>query len=131
MKLLLYVVVCAWLFALLDWKVIELTRLEDRDLLDWMHNHEREYALVTGTAEIILCTPALPLKPLFSEALMSVEASTEGQRAVTHAPRLNTSGFYHLPVRGQSWTFVSWMAWITYWTPPSLLWWMILKRMAK
>lgn len=131
MKMLKYIVICAWLFALLDWKVIELTRFQNREWLDWMHAHEREYAAITRTAELILCTPAMALKPLFSEAMLNVEASKEAQDAVVHAPKMSLQGFYHLPVRGQSWTFVSWTSWFSYWAAPSLIWWMMARKYDK
>lgn len=127
-KLATYIIVCGWLFALLDWKVIELTRLHLPELTEWMHAHEKTYALVTRILETILCTPAMALKPIFHYALMSVEAAKEQQEAITHAPRMNWQGFYLLMDRRYSWTFVSWIAWILYWTPPSILWWALVKK---
>lgn len=131
MKLVLYIVICAWLFAFLDWQSIHLTRWQSRELLDWAHAHEQQYATVTRAAELIICTPAMSLKPIFQDIMMQVEASREEQEAITHAPTANTQGFYHLPKRGESWTFVSWASWFTYWIPPSILWWMITKRITK
>jgi hypothetical protein len=124
MKLFVYIIVCAFLFALLDWKVIQFTRLANREWLDWMHTHERQYAAITRTTEYILCAPALALKPLFYIAAVSSEASQENQDSILHAPKPNLSGFYHLPRRGESWTFVNWIWWFLYWIPISVLWWM-------
>jgi hypothetical protein len=128
MKISAYVIICSFLFALLDWKVVQYTRVANRDWLDWMHDHERQYAAVTRTAEFVLCAPALALKPIFYYAAMSSEASQEEQDAVLHSPKPTAAGFYHLPVRGQAWTFVSWFWWFAYWTPISLLWWIGARR---
>lgn len=130
-KLLMYVVVCGWLFALLDWKVIELTRFYLPELKNWMHSNEHIYALVTRTIEMILCTPAVALKPVFQEVLMAVEAAKEQQDAIIHAPRMNWQGFYQLTDRNYSWTFVPWIAWIVYWIPPSLIWWLVVQKILR
>jgi hypothetical protein len=128
MKLIRYILVCGFLFALLDWKVVHYTRIANRDWLDWMHAHEREYATITRTAEYILCAPALALKPIFYTSALAVEASQEEQEAVTHAPKPTWTGFYQLPVRGESWTYVSWFWWFMYWAPISLIWLAIRRR---
>ena len=128
MKLLRYILVCGFLFALLDWKVVQYTRIANRDWLEWMHAHEVEYANVTRSVEFAFCAPALALKPIFYNAAMSSEASQQEQDAVTHAPKPTLSGFYHLPVRGQDWTFVSWFWWFSYWIPISLIWLWIVNK---
>jgi hypothetical protein len=128
MKLFRYILVCAFLFSFLDWKVIQFTRLQNRDWLDWMHAHEQEYGAITRAAELVLCTPALALKPIFLESMKRVEASQEEQDAITHAPLPDSQGFYHLPRRGESWTFVPWLAWFLYWLVPSVIWWMGARR---
>lgn len=128
MKLVYYVLICAFLFALLDWKVVQYTRIANRDWLDWMHRQERAYALVTRSVEVLLCPPAVALKPLFYAAALSVEASQEQQESILHAPKPDWKGFYHLPVRGQAWTFVSWFWWFLYWLPVSLIWWFFAQR---
>lgn len=122
MKILLYVLLASFLFSLLDWKVIQFTRLNNREWLDWMHAHEQQYAAVTRTAETILCTPAMALKPIFYYAIMRAETNKEQRDAITHAPPPTWAGFYHLPVRGQPWKFVSWFAWFGYWLAPSFVW---------
>jgi hypothetical protein len=121
-KLLVYILLCGWLFSLLDWKVVQYTRLRDRDWLDWIHKHEKTYALVTRSFEYVLCTPAMALKPIFYDVFMAVEAAKEEQDSITHAPRPNWKGFYHLTDRRYSWTFVSWLSWLLYWLPLSVLW---------
>lgn len=127
-KILLYILICSYLFGLLDWSVIHSTRWANRDWLDWMHKHERTYAVLTTGAEAILCTPCLALKPLFVEAIKRSRASQEEQDAITHAPLPNWSGFYHLVRREESWTFVPWSAWFLNWLVPSILWlWVMLK----
>ncbi len=127
-KLPAYIILCAYLFALLDWQVIHYTRIANRDWLDWMHAHEKQYALVTRSVEFVLCAPALALKPIFYNAILSTQASQEEQDAIQHAPRPTLVGFYHLPVRGQSWTFVLWVWWFAYWLPLSLVWWLFARR---
>lgn len=129
MKLPVYIIVCAFLFALLDWKVVHYTRIANRDWLEWMHRHEKQYAALTWTAEMVLCAPAVGLKPLFYAAALSSEASQEEQNAVLHAPKPDWRGFYRLPVRGQSWTFVSWAWWFLYWLPISLIWYLCMRRL--
>jgi hypothetical protein len=121
-KLAVYILLCGWLFALLDWKVIQYTRLKNREWLDWIHAHEKTYALVTRTVEHVICTPAMALKPIFHDVLMSVEAAKEEQESITHATRPSWKGFYHLTDRRYSWTFVSWLHWLLYWLPLSILW---------
>jgi hypothetical protein len=81
--------------------------------------------------ELILCTPALPLKPLFYEALMDVEASSQEQAAIRHAPKLNGYGFWALIKRGEPWTFITWGDWFRYWLVPSLLWFFVYKKLER
>lgn len=130
-KLIIYVLLCAFLFAFLDWKVVHMTRLARPEWKEWMHAHEKQYALVTRSVELALCPPAVALKPLFYAAAVSVEASQEEQNAILHAPKPDLKGFYHLPVRGQSWTFVSWAWWFAYWVPVSVVWWLYARRFFK
>lgn len=127
-RLAVYILLCAWLLSLLDWKVVQFTRLKNREWLDWMHEHERTYALVTRSIGYVICTPAMALKPIFYDVLMSVEAAEEEQRWITHAPRPSWRGFYHLTDRRYSWTFVSWLHWFAYWLPLSLLWWLTIGK---
>lgn len=121
-KLIAYILISAFLFALLDWKTVQYTRLKNREWLDWMHAHERQYATVVRAVEAILCAPAIALKPIFYYALMSVEAAQEEQDAINHAPKPTWQGFYHLTDRRYSWTFVSWFSWFTYWLGWSAIW---------
>jgi len=128
MKLLSYVLLLSWLFALLDWKTVHVTRWTHPEWKDWMHANERRYANVTSIIEPVLCMPCMALKPIFYAALMGVEASQEEQDAITHAPEPTRFGFYHLVDRQTSHTFVSWLAWFGYWLVPSLIWWRFSKR---
>lgn len=127
-KVLRYVVICAFLFAMLDWQLVKLTRLTHPEWKDWMHGHEKQYAAIVHTAEWLICAPAMALKPVFYYAALSVEASQEQQDAITHAPKPDLRGFYHLVRRGDSWTYVSWIWWLAYWLPISWLWWLVAKR---
>lgn len=127
-KVLRYVVVCAFVFAMLDWQIVKLTRFTHPEWKDWMHGHETQYALTVHTLETVLCPPAVALKPLFYFAALSVEASKEQQAAINHAPGPDWSGFYKLMKRGDSWTFVSWFWWFLYWTPVTVIWWRFAKR---
>ena len=129
MKLFAYILICSWLFALLDWKVLHVTRWTHPEYKDWMHAHERTYANITRPMELILCTPCMALKPLFHMALMGVEASKEEQENITHAPLPTWSGFYHIVDRKTSYTFVSWAAWFGYWLAPSVIWWLLVRRL--
>lgn len=124
--ILLYILVMTFLFALLDWETVHLTRWVHREWMDWMHQHEKAYALITGPLEFVLCSPCVALKPVFYDALMRVGASQEEQEALTHAPPASLAGFYHLPERGYSWTFVPWSAWFLYWLVPSAVWLMVV-----
>jgi hypothetical protein len=130
-RLIIYVLMISYLLAGLDWWVIHATRWQNRAWLDWMHAHERQYALVTRWGGWILGGPAMALKPIFYNAFMSVQASQQEKEAITHAPRMNLSGFYHLPVRGEGWTFTSWAEWFVYWFIPSLTWWFIVPASVK
>lgn len=127
-KIFVYILIFSWLFAFIDWKVIHVTRWTRPEYKDAMHNAERTYALVTRTAETILCAPCMALKPVFLETMKRVEASQEEQDAITHAPAMNAQGFYQLPERGMSWTFVPWGLWLIYWSAPSVLWFVVIKR---
>lgn len=129
--LFLYIVIMTWLFAFLDWKIVRFTRLQHPALVEWMHTHELHYARITRSAELILCAPCLPLKPIFGEALLRVETSQEEQTAIVHAPFWNKDGFYHLAKRGDSWTFVSWRDWFVYWFPVTLVWWLIVSNLRR
>lgn len=131
MKTFVYILVCAWLFAALDWKSVEYTRLQNREWLEWMHQNEKTYAVITRTAQVVLCTPAMALKPIFYDAMMSVEAAKEEQEWITHAPRPSKDGFYHLTDRRYSWTFVSWFSWFAYWLPPSLAWLFVVRSFGR
>lgn len=125
-----YIIICSFLFSYLDWRVVHFTRLADRRWLEWMHAHERQYALATRTVEMILCAPAVGLKPLFYIASVSSEASQEEQNSILHAPKPDWKGFYHLPKRGESWTFVGWIWWFLYWLPISLVWYVAARWVA-
>lgn len=120
--LLPYILLMSFLFALLDWKVIEVTRFQHPEWKEWMHSHETVYSNVIYSLEYVLCAPAMALKPIFYYAAVSTQASQEQQEAILHAPKPDWTGFYHLPVRGQSWTFVSWLDWFVYWLPQSIIW---------
>ena len=128
MKLLLYILTCTYLFARLDWFVVHYTRTMNRAWLERTHAHERQYAALTRSVELVLCAPAMALKPIFYHSFMDVEASAEEQEAILHGPKPDWRGFYTLPVRGQSWTFVSWSAWAVYWLVPSLVWVLVARR---
>ena len=75
--------------------------------------------------------PCMAVRPLFLEAFKRVGASQEEQDAITHAPNIDATGFYKLMRRGESWTFVPWLAWFLYWLPPSLVWFWFAKRILK
>lgn len=119
----LYILFMAWLFAMIDWQVIYLTRFKHPEWKDWMHTHEKQYALVKGTIELILSAPSVPLKPIFSHAIMEASTSQSQRVAITHSPPPNLSGFYRPAVRGEPYVFVHWWAWFLRWTGPSLFWW--------
>lgn len=125
MKLLPYILIFSWLFGMLDWKVVHLTRWQNRAYLDWMHAHEQLYALVTEAVELVVCTPCFALKQISYEIAKQVEASPEEQAAITHAPGMSWQGFYRLAERGKSWTFIPWTSWLTYWFAPTLIWWRV------
>lgn len=122
MKMLGYILLMSFLFSLLDWKVIQLTRISKPEWKEWMHSHEQQYALVVHTSEYLLCAPAMALKPLTYYGIVASQASKEQQETILHAPYPTLQGFYTLPVRGDSWTFVPWVWWIIYWLPQVLGW---------
>ena len=129
MKLLIYILICSFLFAMLDWQSIHLTRWANRDWLEWMHDHERAYAALTTYPELVVCAPCVALKPIFLEAIKKSRASQEEQDATTHAPALDHKGFYHLVRRGESWTFVPWWSWFLYWLAPSAIWLLLIHKL--
>ena len=130
-NLLVYILLCSWAFAFLDWKVIQLTRFTRPEWKEWMHAHERAYAGVLYPLEWVLCAPALAFKPLFLDALIHVEATDSQQAAITHAPPLDWRGLYRPIVRGEPYVFISWDSWFLYHLGPSLIWWWIMKRFFK
>lgn len=131
MKILFYILLAGFLFALLDWKIIELTRIAHPEWTAWMHSHERLYADTVFTAEYLLCAPAMAIKPVFYYAIVASQASNQQQEWVIHAPFPTLQGFYHLPVRGQDWTFVPWFWWITYWIPQIAIWIYFARRIIR
>jgi hypothetical protein len=131
MRMSVYIVVMSFIFALLDWSVISTTRLQNREWLDWMHSHEKQYQVVTQVIEYTLCTPALALKPIFYHSIVSSVASQEQQASILHVPKPDLKGFYHLLVRGESWTFVSWTAWFIYWLPQAILWLLAVEKIRR
>ena len=117
----------AFLFSLLDWKIIKLTRFEHPEWKDWMHTHEKTYASIKRPLEIILCTPCLMVKPLFDEALKKIDTTEAEEEAITHAPPMSWYGFYRPVKRGEPYKFTSWVFWFVYWLAPSLLWYQAVK----
>lgn len=128
MKLALYILIGAYLLALVNWKTVHLTRWERPELKDWMHAHEQQYALVSNVFRYGICPPCAALEPIFYHAILAVEAGKEEQEAVLHAPLPDLYGFYHLADRNTSWTFVSWAAWFLYWLPLSAIWFVLMRR---
>ena len=126
-----FILFCAWAFAMLDWRVIQTTRFIHRDWMDWTHNHEHQYAGVVFTAEVILCTPAYALKPIFAEAVKNVEATPEQKASITHSPPPNWLGFWQPYERGKPYRFISWGSWFTYWLVPCIIWALVWKRLCK
>lgn len=130
-KFLVYFLVVSWLLAFVDWQSVHLTRWVHRDWLDWMHQHEKTYALLTRTGGLIACTPCMAFKPLFYFSMQYSQASQEERDAITHAPAPSWTGFYVLLERGTSWTFVPWIAWFVFWTGPSAIWFLIVRRVRR
>ena len=120
--LILYILITSYLFGMLDWTVVHLTRWQHREWLDWMHAHEKQYSLIVRPIQYVLCTPAMAFKPIFFEMGKQVQASKQEQDAITHAPSMSWKGFYQLHSRDTSWTFTPWWSWFLYWTLPSLIW---------
>lgn len=127
-RLFLYILICSYLFALLDWQTVHITRWTNREWLEWMHAHEKHYVMIVRPIEYILCTPAMAFKPIFFEGFKRAKASQEEQDAITHHPPMDIRGFYQLHSRSTSWTFTPWWAWFLYWTIPSYLWWKFISR---
>lgn len=127
-KLFGYILITSWLLSSLDWQTVHQTRWVNRDRLEWMHAHERTYAVVSHVAGLILCTPCLALKPLFYTAIERVEASQEEQDSIQHAPLPDRHGFYILHDRRTSWTFVAWTDWFFYWLVPSMVWLLAVRK---
>lgn len=130
-KVVAYVLVMAWLFAGLDFGIVYLTRINFPFLTEWMHNHEVLYRNITVPLELFLSAPSVALKPIFYEAFKRTLMSQETQDWITHAPNISIYGFYHLVERGKSWTFVPWFDWFSYWTPISIAWMELRKKMSK
>jgi len=128
MKRAWFILVLSFLFGFLDWQSVHQTRWLHPEWKDWMHAHEKQYAFITRPVEFVVCTPCMALKPIFYNAAMSTQAPQEEQDAITHAPKMDRSGFYHLVDRRYSWTFVPWFWWFAYWLPLSAIWWMMTRR---
>lgn len=127
-KILLFVLLGSYLLALVNWQSVKYTRLTHPELTDWAHSHETHYAAAVNVFRYVVCPPCSMAEPIFFTAMKKVEASKEQQEWITHAPEPDWNGFYHLPFRGHSWTFVPWWAWFLYWTPWSLVWWLVVRR---
>lgn len=124
----LWVLLCSVLFAGLDWKIIQATRFTHPEWKEWMHTHERAYSNVVVPMEYWLCTPALALKPIFTQVWISVQASEAQQKAIGHAPPPNVYGFWHPVVRGEPYVFVPWSAWLLWWLAPCAVWFYMAKK---
>ena len=122
-KLVAYILIGAWALAMVNWKVIQYTRLTHPELTEWMHAREPGYAAVENVFRYVICPPCGALEPVFYSAIKQVEGSAEQQAAITHAAEPDWRGFYHLARRGDSWTFVPWGAWFLYWFPVVCIWW--------
>jgi len=125
----IYIVFMAWLFAMLDWQVIYITRFQHPEWKEWMHAHEKQYALVTGPLEYLISMPSVPLKPIFAHAIKIASTSDEQRKAITHSPDPTWKGFYRPVIRGQPYVFVPWFAWFLKWLGPSLMWLMVVRRL--
>lgn len=129
MKLASYILVCAFVFAWIDWRVIYLTRFTHPEWKEWMHSKEWLYSLVVRPVEYILCTPALAIKEHFYLALISLEATTDEEKAITH---FDYSGNPLLPdganfwrivrTREDGWKKISFAAHYLLWIPKCLIW---------
>lgn len=122
MKFVLFVLLCAVLFSALDVGVVYYTRFVNRGLLDWMHNHERQYLYLTVPAELLICTPALALKPIVGHWLMVWITTQQQQESITHAPPPSLAGFYTVQDRADGYFFVPWSIWGLWWFLWSLAW---------
>lgn len=127
-NLLLYILIMSWVFSMIDWQVIYLTRFSHPEWKDWMHTHEKQYAAIKGTAELILSTPSIPLKPIFAHAIKMSSTSYEQRKAITHAPDPTWKGFYRPVVRGEPYVYISWLSWFLYWLGPVFFWFWLVQR---
>ena len=122
MKLLRFIFISGFLFSLLDVLVIKATRFDFPTLMPYMHQAEPYYQAIILPIELFYCAPAVMIKPVMTSVLYDVLLSKEQQQTVRHGHSISAGGFYHLPVRSDSWTFVGWPSWLLYFTPINLIW---------
>lgn len=128
MRLVVFVLLCAILFSALDFGVVYYTRFANRDLLDWMHEHEKGYALITRSVEALICTPALALKPIVNHWLNEWILTEDQQNSITHAPPPSLAGFWLMRDRAEGYYFMPWRLWGFWWLLWSLAWYFLVAR---
>lgn len=136
-KYIVYILTMSYLFALLDWKVIYLTRFTHREWMDWMHTHEVQYSMLVRPIEYVLCTPALAIKEHFYLAIVGTQATKEEQDSIIHFdysgnPLLPDGPYFWLLINRQSgWKKVSMVSWYLSWLPKILLWFVFIHKIQK
>jgi len=123
--MILFVLLCVVLFSALDVGVVYYTRFVNRGLLDWMHDHEKPYAAVTVSAEVLICTPALAFKPVVSYWLTKWILTDAEEKTVLHAPPPSWAGFWLMLDRADGYFFIPWRLWASVWLLLSLAWYWV------
>jgi hypothetical protein len=134
-RLLVYIILVTWVFAKMDWDPIHQSYLKYND---WPHSSVQtwwgKWSSVKDITGKIFCPPCKVLAEPYFFVLFEVEASPREQDDLCkkHAPdcKIFASGFWW----GQGgednsnpWKFVSWPAWLLYWLPYTIIWWIFVK----
>jgi len=128
-KLLVYIILMTWLFAMMDWLPIHHAWWHYGEYPSYAGNWQR-WSMVRMWMARILCPPCAPLAENFYYVLMEVEAGDTEQAGVlsvdyNHNP-INPHGdwsFYWGQGAGQPWRRVSMLSFYLYWLPNTILWW--------
>lgn len=134
-RLLVYIILCTWLLANMDWKPIHYAWWHYGQWPSWAAGSWVNWNRIRFVTAILLCPPCGALAENYYYVLMEIEAGTEEQAGVLpvgwkHNP-VNPHGDWMLrwgQGEGRPWRRVSMLAFYLYWLPYTVIWWLVAGR---
>ena len=123
------IVLCTWIFALLDWIPIHAQYHNGGAWPAWALGSFEAWRPVREWTAIVLCPPCAPLAENYYFVLMEVQASEDEQAQILpvhySGNPLAPDGprYWWGQGKGADWRPVSMLAWYLYWLPYTVLWW--------